>query len=81
MFLYLAEGFVQNEAFRILHVSICLSSPLSVYCKYILPKNYMNQNLKDGLNFASKLTIKRIWNGVKVVSSFYNAKFTGKSSQ
>ena len=41
----------------------------------------MNQNLKDGLNFISKLTPRRIWNGVKVVSSFYNAKFTGKSSQ
>ena len=41
----------------------------------------MNQNLKDGLNFTSKLTPRRIWNGVKVVSSFYNAKFTGKSTQ
>ena len=30
----------------------------------------MNRNLKDGWNFISKLTPKRVWNGFKVVSSY-----------
>jgi radical SAM protein with 4Fe4S-binding SPASM domain len=41
----------------------------------------MNGNFKDGLNFASKLTPKRIWNGLKVVSGFYNSKITHKPTQ
>jgi len=41
----------------------------------------MNGNLKDGLNLLSKLTPKRIWNGLKVVTSFYNSKLLGKPTQ
>ena len=41
----------------------------------------MNGNFKDGLNFASKLTLKRIWNGLKVVSAFYISKVTNKPTQ
>ena len=41
----------------------------------------MNGNFKDVLNFASKLTPKRIWNGLKVISGFYNAKITNKPTQ
>lgn len=38
----------------------------------------MNKNISDGINFLSKLTAKRVWNAVKVVSSFYSSKLTGK---
>lgn len=38
-------------------------------------------NLTDTLNLASKLTPTRIWNGVKVLSSFYVAKWTNKPIQ
>jgi len=41
----------------------------------------MNPRLKDGLNFFSKLTVSRIWNAVKVVSSFYVSKITKKPVQ
>ncbi len=41
----------------------------------------MNNNLTDGLNFVSKLTVKRIWNAVKVLSSYYESKFTGRAVQ
>lgn len=33
-------------------------------------------NIHDTLNFAGKLTPARIWNGIKVLSSFYISKFT-----
>ncbi len=35
----------------------------------------------DSLNFASKLTARRVWNAAKVVSSFYLTKWTGKATQ
>jgi radical SAM protein with 4Fe4S-binding SPASM domain len=38
----------------------------------------MNKNLKDGLNFASKLTTKRAWNATQVVSSYLLSKWTKK---
>jgi radical SAM protein with 4Fe4S-binding SPASM domain len=34
----------------------------------------MNRNLKDGLNFVSKLTPRRLWNAAKVVSSYFVSK-------
>ncbi len=37
--------------------------------------------IKDGLNFFSKLTFKRVWNAVKVVSSFYYSKVTKRPIQ
>ncbi len=37
--------------------------------------------LNDSLNFISKLTPKRVWNGIKVVSSFYVTKWTKKPIQ
>ncbi len=40
----------------------------------------MNRNIRDGLNFASKLTIPRIWNTGKVVSSYFYSRMTGDSS-
>lgn len=40
----------------------------------------MNRNIKDGLNFASKLTLPRIWNSGKVLSSYFGSRFTGKAS-
>lgn len=36
----------------------------------------INRNLADGLNFASKLTPKRVWNGLKVVGSYVQSKVT-----
>jgi radical SAM protein with 4Fe4S-binding SPASM domain len=38
-------------------------------------------NTNDALNLLSKLTFARIWNGVKVLSSFYYNKLTGKAIQ
>lgn len=39
----------------------------------------MNKNLRDGLNFASKLRPKRVWNAGKIVASYFVAKATGKN--
>jgi radical SAM protein with 4Fe4S-binding SPASM domain len=39
----------------------------------------MNRNLTDGLNFLSKLTARRLWNGAKVVSSYVESKLTGRA--
>ena len=39
----------------------------------------MNRNLKDGINFFSKLTPRRIGNAAKVVSGYYVSKWTGKT--
>jgi radical SAM protein with 4Fe4S-binding SPASM domain len=36
-------------------------------------------NTNDALNLLSKLTVARFWNGVKVLSSFYYSKWTGKA--
>jgi radical SAM protein with 4Fe4S-binding SPASM domain len=38
----------------------------------------MNRNLKDGLNFVSKLTPRRLWNATKVVSSYFVSKVSKK---
>lgn len=38
----------------------------------------MNRNLKDGLNFASKLTPRRLWNASKIVASYFASKITKK---
>lgn len=38
----------------------------------------MNRNLKDGLNFFSKLTPRRTWNAVKVLSGYYVSKWSSK---
>ena len=37
--------------------------------------------LTDSINFISKLTPHRIWNAIKVTSSFYYTKWTGKPVQ
>ena len=41
----------------------------------------MNRNWRDGLNFISKVTGKRAWNALKVLTSFYYSRYTGKPSQ
>jgi radical SAM protein with 4Fe4S-binding SPASM domain len=38
-------------------------------------------NLQDTLNLASKLTLRRAWNGIKVLGSFYVSRLTGKPVQ
>ncbi len=38
-------------------------------------------NYKDGLNFLSKLTVRRLWNAGKVFSSFYISKLIKKPVQ
>ena len=38
-------------------------------------------NLNDTLNLASKLTPRRMWNGIKVLSSFYLSKLMDKPVQ
>ncbi|MGI9544299.1 MAG: SPASM domain-containing protein [Cyclobacteriaceae bacterium] len=38
----------------------------------------MNSNLTDGLNFLSKLTAKRAWNGIQLLFSYYYSKMSGK---
>jgi radical SAM protein with 4Fe4S-binding SPASM domain len=38
-------------------------------------------NYNDARNFASKLTFARVWNGIKVVSSFYYSRLLGKPVQ
>jgi radical SAM protein with 4Fe4S-binding SPASM domain len=38
-------------------------------------------NLTDSINFAKKLTLPRIWNGAKVMSSFYVTKWFKKPVQ
>jgi len=35
----------------------------------------------DAVNFLSKLTPRKVWNGVKIISSFYAAKWTQKPVQ
>lgn len=38
-------------------------------------------HLKDTLNLLSKLTVRRVWNSTKVLSSFYLSKISGKPIQ
>ena len=38
-------------------------------------------NFQDTFNLARKLTAARLWNGVKVLSSFYVSRLTGKPVQ
>ena len=38
-------------------------------------------NINDSLNFMSKLTFRRCWNGVKVLSSFYLTRWLSKPLQ
>ncbi|MFA7381568.1 MAG: radical SAM/SPASM domain-containing protein [Bacteroidia bacterium] len=38
----------------------------------------MNRNIKDSFNLLSKLTWPRVWNGVKVLSSYYVARMIKK---
>lgn len=40
----------------------------------------MNRNIIDGLNFVSKLTLERIWNSGKVVSSYFYSRVTKNPS-
>ncbi|WP_439555526.1 SPASM domain-containing protein [Dyadobacter sp.] len=37
----------------------------------------MNKNFKDGLNLMSKVTPKRAWNAVQILSSYFYSKMTG----
>jgi radical SAM protein with 4Fe4S-binding SPASM domain len=41
----------------------------------------MNARLRDGLEFASKLSFGRSWNTLKVVSSYYISRISGKPVQ
>ncbi len=41
----------------------------------------MNNNLKDGLNFLSKATTRRLWNASKVIASYYLSKISKKPIQ
>jgi len=38
-------------------------------------------NLQDTFNLLSKLTLRRAWNGIKVLGSFYVSRLTGKPVQ
>jgi radical SAM protein with 4Fe4S-binding SPASM domain len=38
----------------------------------------VNRNWADGLNLASKLSLKKVWNALKIVYSFYLSKYSGK---
>jgi len=38
-------------------------------------------NRDDTINLLSKLTVRRLWNGAKVLSSYYLSKLTGKAIQ
>lgn len=38
----------------------------------------MNRNIRDGINFASKLTVSRIWNTCKILSSYFYSRYTGR---
>lgn len=40
----------------------------------------MNRSLKDGFNFATKLTGGRAWNAAKVVSSYARSRVTGSAA-
>ena len=40
-----------------------------------------NFNRKDTLNLISKLSLRRVWNGISVLSSFYVSKWTGRPVQ
>ncbi|MDB4655254.1 SPASM domain-containing protein [Flavobacteriales bacterium] len=41
----------------------------------------LNGSIKDGLNFMRKVTLRRAWNALKVLFSFYYSKWTGKPTQ
>ncbi len=41
----------------------------------------MNNNITDGLNFISKMTLRRLWNAGKVLSSYYASKAAQKPIQ
>lgn len=41
----------------------------------------MNRNLSDGLNFFSKVTPRRAWNALKVLSSYYESRWRGRAVQ
>ncbi len=38
-------------------------------------------NRRDSINLLSKLTLRRVWNGVKVLASYHISKWTGKPVQ
>jgi MoaA/NifB/PqqE/SkfB family radical SAM enzyme len=38
-------------------------------------------SVQDGLNLLSKLTLRRTWNAVRVLASYYISKYTGKAIQ
>ncbi len=40
----------------------------------------MNHNIKDGLNFLTKLSPSRIWNAAKVLLSYCYSRLTGRAS-
>jgi radical SAM protein with 4Fe4S-binding SPASM domain len=46
---------------------------------FILPMPAFNRD--DTINLLSRLTPRRLWNGLKVLSSYYLSKFTGKAIQ
>jgi sulfatase maturation enzyme AslB (radical SAM superfamily) len=37
--------------------------------------------LKDGVNFMRKVTLRRAWNAIKVLASYYWSKWTGRPQQ
>ena len=39
----------------------------------------MNRNFKDGLNLASSLSARKVWNASRVLSSFYYSRLAGSS--
>lgn len=41
----------------------------------------MNSSITDGLNFVSKLTVRRIWNALKVTGSYYVSSWLRKPYQ
>src|SRR5215218_4112135 len=42
---------------------------------------YVMFNWNDSVNFLKKLTVRRAWNGLKVLSSYYWSRWTRKAVQ
>ncbi|NDF98904.1 MAG: radical SAM protein [Chitinophagia bacterium] len=38
-------------------------------------------SVQDGLNLLSKLTLRRVWNALRVLTSYYLSKYTGRAVQ
>lgn len=53
----------------------------SKWLRFVSYFSNVNRNLRDGFNFLSKATPKRLWNAMKIVTSYYVSRFGGKAVQ